>query len=169
MVPNGQQPSEAVVGLRLEAGVALRQPDPGLRAADPKVRSRAQPGGVVQRARPHPDEGARRRRARLSAVTDPSPALWADPPRHRASTVGRTLEWPYLASCEAARLGLNYDRQGEGAAGQPLADGAVASVGDQRRLGDLVAHRAAQAAAGLRGLHRNAFATTITVMAQPPP
>src|SRR5215218_4751418 len=150
MVPAGSQPSEAVRGLRLEARVALGQRDPGLRAAGPEVRGRPQPGGIVQRARPQRDETARWRRARLRAIADPSTAFRADPAGYRAPAVGGAPEGPWLAPREAARLGRDHERRGKSTAGEPLADGAMAGVGHDRRPGDLVAEPAAQAAAGLR-------------------
>src|SRR3954452_20386445 len=129
MIPGGSQPSEAVRGLRLEPHVTLGQCDPGLRAASPEVCGRPQPGSITQRARPQCDESARWRRARLRAVANPSTAFRADPPDHRAPAVGGAPEGPQLAPYEVARLGRDHERRGEGTAGEPLADGAMAGVG----------------------------------------
>src|SRR5215472_16956558 len=139
--------------LRLEVPTTLGYRDPGLPAAGPDVRGRPQPGGVVQGAAPH----VAHRRAGPRCSANPHAALRAHPAGRHAAAAGRTLDSLRFALNQAEGPIREHAAEREGAASHALAVGAVACVDDDRRLGDLVAHRAALATAGLREFHRVAL------------
>ena len=153
IVPGGVQPSEAIGGLCLEVRCPRAARPRAARCGSKKcavgcsqdvsssVPARTAtklPGGAIpgftplQSQVPHAAHTQRATARPLSAV-------------RRKDRGSAPAKWHASAG--------EHDRRGEGAAGEPLANGAVAGVGDQRRLGDLVADRAAEAAAGLGELH----------------
>src|SRR5215472_18325579 len=139
--------------LRLEVPTTLGYRDPGLPAAGPDVRGRPQPGGVVQGAAPH----VAHRRAGPRRGADPHAALRAHPARRHSAAAGPTLDSLRFALNQAEGPVRQHAAERDGAAGHALAVGAVAGVDHDRRLGDLVAHRAALATASLREFHRVAL------------
>src|SRR5437667_9294843 len=117
------------------------------------MRRRIDPGCVVQRAGAHAAILARVRRAELRAAEDPRAAIRAHPASGGAAAVGEALDRSRLAARQAERGGGDDDRHRERAAGHALAVAAMAGIGGNRRLGDLVAQLAALAAAGQWQLH----------------
>src|SRR5437762_7334297 len=85
---------------------------------------------------------------------DPGAAVWANQRDVRPPAIGDTLQRARLDPAEPERPFRDHDAQREGAARQALAIGAVARIDQLRLFGDLIADRAALAAAGLRELHR---------------
>src|SRR5436190_15970806 len=85
---------------------------------------------------------------------DPGAAVWANQPDVRPPAIGDALQRARLHPAEPECPFLDHDAQREGAARQALAIGAVARIDQLRLFGDLIADRAALAAAGLRELHR---------------
>jgi pimeloyl-ACP methyl ester carboxylesterase len=144
-----EEPAE-IGRLGREAVVALGQGDPRLLASGPQMHRRPDPGGVVERA------GTRRahRRALHRVAANPRAAFRADPAVPDGTAVGDARDQPRLDPGQPERLVRNDNRDREGAAGHPLAVGAVTGVYETRCLGDLVAQLAALAAAGQRELHR---------------
>src|SRR5215472_12316975 len=114
------------------------------------MRRRPQPRGVVQGAAPH----VAYRRAGPRRGADPHAALRADPAGRHAAAAGRALDSLRFALDQTEGPVREHAADREGAAGHALAVGAVAGVDHDRRLGDLIAQRAALATAGLREFHR---------------
>src|SRR5436190_19311034 len=85
---------------------------------------------------------------------DPGAAVWANQPDVRPPAIGDALQRARLHPAEPECPFLDHDAQRERAARQALAIGAVARIDQLRLFGDLIADRAALAAAGLRELHR---------------
>src|SRR5438270_12033568 len=90
----------------------------------------------------------------LRHSADPGAAVWANQPDVRPPAIGDTLQRRGVLAREPGRPSWHHDAQRERAARQALAIGAVARIDQLRLFGDLIADRAALAAAGLRELHR---------------
>jgi hypothetical protein len=135
--------------LCLEDLIALGQSDPGLLAAGPEMRCRAQPGRIVQRACSHAPQAVIRTRC----TANPRATFRANPTGHHASAISSPLHCSRLYPREAETPGGNDDAHREGAAGQTLAIDARARVDQLRRFGDLIADLAALTAAGLWKFH----------------
>src|SRR5205823_4161083 len=83
--------------LCLENLIALREHRPWLLAARPEMRGRSQPGGVIERARPHPPDRLSRRGSGLRTADNPAAAFRAKPSRDDAAAIGGALDRPRFA------------------------------------------------------------------------
>src|ERR1700761_4370141 len=119
---------------------------PRLRAPQKDMRARRQPAGVVERAGTDVDGVG----SHLARAIDTRGTVAAEPRRHLGAR--RRAMVPALRFALRDTKALCSDRhvEREGAAGRSLAVRAVAGVEQQRERRDLVADRAAGAAAGHR-------------------
>jgi hypothetical protein len=98
-----------------------------------------QPRRIVEPARANAHQAIPRR------ATNPGAAFGANPPRVEPTAIGHALEWARFYPTETKAGFRHNDPQGERAARQTLAVGAVARVDQLRSFGDLVADFAALA------------------------
>src|SRR3954469_7063744 len=136
------------IGLGHEDLTALGQHHPGLFAARPEMRGRPEPRGFVERAGANPADHLPGRCARLRTAGKPATAFGTNPSCHNMTAICGFLQEPRLSFHQTKRTVRYRYREREGAAGQALTIGAVAGIGHQRDLADLIPQRAAQAAAG---------------------
>src|SRR5204862_1624296 len=134
--------------------------DPGLLAARPDVPCRSQPRCVVEAAGTHPDHAA----ARLAV--HPARTIRAYEPSVEPTAIRDALKRSRFTRREAETSLRQRDPQGEGAARDVLAVGAVACVDEARLLGDLIADLPALTAAGQRKLHHSISVSTLSVKGQ---
>src|SRR5207248_8793366 len=89
------------------------------------------------------------------AAGEPAAAHAANPSCDDTPAIRGFLQQPRLAFRQPERSVRYRDGQREGAAGEVLTISAVTGVRRRRRLADLIAQRAAEAAAGQGQLHRS--------------
>src|SRR5256885_6756076 len=140
---------------------------PGPRTLGPDVRADLQIGGIVERARAHPEE----LRRRLAVTVELRAAVAAEVTDERAAAVGFL---GIVLRCALAELkAIAWDEGGHGAmgAGRALAIDAVAGAQLGDRRANRIADGAAKAAARAGRAHGNllGFGGRALIIGRPPP